>query len=109
MHQLSTLRTNDYLFPGKTVDGHMGRPGRQLKALFAKAGIPDFWGHDLRRTGASIACRNGASVHDVSAILNHSNVAVTQRYVVAHNPRLHAAVESVGRFIDAAAKGGTAP
>lgn len=104
LHQLATLRTNDYLFPGKTADGHMGRPGRHLNALFAKADVADLWGHDLRRTGASIACRNGASVHDVSAILNHSNVIVTQRYVVAHNPRLHAAVEGVGRFLDAASQ-----
>lgn len=104
LRQLATIKTNDYLFPGKTADGHMGRPGRHLKALFAKAGVTDLWGHDLRRSGASWACRNGASVHDVSAILNHSNVAVTQRYVVAHNPRLQAAVEGVSRFLDSAIK-----
>lgn len=102
LRQLAPLKTNDYLFPGKTADGHMGRPGRHLKALFAKADVTDLWGHDLRRSGASWACRNGASVHDVSAILNHSNVAVTQRYVVAHNPRLQAAVEGVSRFLDSA-------
>lgn len=104
LRQLATIKTNDYLFPGKTADGHMGRPGRHLKALFAKAEVTDLWGHDLRRSGASWACRNGASVHDVSAILNHSNVAVTQRYVVAHNPRLQAAVEGVSRFLDSAIK-----
>lgn len=99
LRQLAPLKTNDYLFPGKTADGHMGRPGRHLKALFAKAEMEGFVPHDMRRSGASWACRNGASVHDVSAILNHSNVAVTQRYVVVHNPRLHAAVAGVDRLI----------
>ncbi len=99
IRQLATLRTNDYLFPGKTTAGHMGRPSRQLKALFAKANVPDLWAHDFRRSGATWACRNGASVHDVSAILNHGSVAVTHRYIVAHNPRLHAAVEGVDQLI----------
>lgn len=109
LRQLAVLKTGDYLFPGKTAAGHMGRPGRHLKALFAKAGVTDLWGHDLRRSGASWACRNGASVHDVSTILNHGSEAVTRRYLVAHEPRLHRAVEGVSRFIEAAAKGGSTP
>ena len=99
LHRLAELRTNEYLFPGKTAAGHMGRPGRQLKALFAKAGVTDLWAHDLRRSGATWACRNGASVHDVSALLNHGSVAVTHRYIVAHNPRLQAAMEGTDRLI----------
>ena len=99
LRRLAVLRTNEYLFPGNTADGHMGRPGRHLKALFAKADVPDLWAHDLRRSGATWACREGASVLDVSALLNHGSVAVTHRYIVPHNPRLHAAVEGVSRLI----------
>lgn len=105
VRQLAALRTNDFLFPGKSGDGHMGRPGRQLKALFTKIGAPDLWCHDLRRTGATMACRNGASIHDISAILNHSNVAVTHRYVMAHAPRLHAALDGAGKLIERLAQG----
>jgi integrase len=101
LHRLAALRINNFLFPGKTAAGHMGRPGRQLKALFAKAAVPDLWAHDFRRSGATWACRKGATVHDVSVVLNHGSVAVTQRYIVAHNPRLHSAVEGVDEFINA--------
>ena len=101
MEELAQLRVSDSLFPGKS-GSPMSRPGRQYRALIAAAGTPGLWMHDLRRTFSTLACRNGASVHDVSQLLGHSNIKVTERYIVAHEPRLHAAAESVGRCLSEA-------
>ena len=96
--ELARIRTNDHLFPSKS-GGHMARPTRLFNKFKAMTGMHDLWLHDLRRTGASFACRNGASMHDVSKLLGHSNVLVTERYVVAHNPRIQAAAEGIGDLI----------
>ena len=99
MQELTQLRTNEFVFPGKSGEGHMARPGRQFRKLIARAGTAGLWLHDLRRTGASLACRNGASIYDVSKLLGHSNVRVTERYVVTHSPRIAAAVQGIGDLI----------
>jgi len=88
-----------YLFPGR--QGPMSRPTRQFRALLAAAGIEGVWLHDLRRTFATLAAR-AIPIHAVSRLLGHSNVTVTQRYVVTLDAELHTAAAFVGRHLDAA-------
>lgn len=93
--QLQDIRKNEFLFPGRG-DGSMSRPSRHFKALLAEAGVEGLWIHDLRRT---FATRIAAVLptHAVSAILGHSSVAVTERYLVTTDLRLHDAANSIGR------------
>jgi integrase len=98
LDELAPLRENDYLFPGRD-GGHMSRPGRQFRALIAKAGTDGLWLHDCRRVFGTLALRNGASPHDICNIFGHSDVRVTERYLVPDEVRLHDAAELVGRHI----------
>lgn len=94
--ELMALRENDNLFPGKN-GRHMTRPGRQFRVLVAAAGTPGLWLHDLRRSFATLACQQGASVHDVSRLLGHQSTSTTERYLVASDDRLHVAASRVGQ------------
>lgn len=102
IRQLAALRggcdAEDFLFPGKKPGTHMSRPNRQLNKLRDLTGLHDLWVHDLRRTASSWSLRAGSSVHDIGAILGHSDVKVTERYLVAHNPRLHAAMQGADQI-----------
>jgi integrase len=56
--------------------------GRMVKAFSTakrNAGIEDLRWHDLRRTAGRRWLANGRSIDDVSAILGHATVAITQR------------------------------
>lgn len=44
-------------------------------------GVPSLLPHDLRRSYAQLGISNGVPLHQVSLLLGHSNVAVTQRYL----------------------------
>lgn len=93
--QLQGMRRNAYLFPGRDA-GPMSRPGRQFKALFSAAGVEGLWIHDLRRSFAT-RIAEVLPTHAVSAILGHSSTAVTERYLVASDLRLHDAADRIGQ------------
>lgn len=59
---------------GSAVDGI-------VKAAAARAGLGDVAPHDLRRSVAGALYENGVSVDEISKLLGHSNVAVTQKYL----------------------------
>lgn len=109
--QLQDIRKNEFLFPGRG-DGPMSRPSRQFKALLAEAGVEGLWIHDLRRTFAT-RIATVLPTHAVSAILGHSSVAVTERYLVTTDMRLHDAADSIGRqfapLLSGAVRQGDAP
>lgn len=46
-----------------------------------RAKIEDFRFHDVRHTAASLMAKHGAGLHEISDILGHSDIKVTQRYV----------------------------
>ena len=54
-------------------------------ALCKRASIQDFRFHDLRHDFATRQIANGKSIYEVSAMLGHSSVKVTERY--AHLPK----------------------
>lgn len=93
--ELQGIRCNAFLFPGRG-DSPMSRPSRQIAALFAAAGLEGFWVHDLRRSFAT-RIAEVLPMHAVSAILGHSSTAVTERYLVTSDQRLHDAADCIGR------------
>ncbi|WP_200375984.1 tyrosine-type recombinase/integrase [Thiocystis violacea] len=92
--QLREHQRNAWLFPGRG-DGHMTRPSRAFRRVLAQAGIDGLWIHDLRRTFATLAAQQ-RSLSDVSRLLGHSSVQVTERYIVTADARLAATAAVVG-------------
>lgn len=58
------------------------QPQKLWEKLRLEINRPDLWLRDLRRSFASVAINNGVDLYTVSKMLNHSSVAVTQRYAV---------------------------
>jgi integrase len=56
------------------------RGKRQLAEAAATFGVPDFRGHDLRRTAASLMTGGGVSRLTVSKLLNHAEAGITAVY-----------------------------
>ena len=54
--------------------------GYQVRLFIKKSGMDPFTIHDLRRTFASRALRNGASLEEVGQTLGHKSVHTTRRY-----------------------------
>lgn len=94
LNRLLALRTNDFLFAGAR-GGHMSRPTRDFKKLFAESGVDGLWAHDFRRTFASTAALTHP-IFSVAKLLGHTNPSVTARYLVANDTDLHIAVAGVG-------------
>jgi integrase len=83
--------------PGKPLDG--------VRAAWshckAAAGIaPDFRLHDLRHTFATHCLLRGAGMLEVSRLLGHSSVQVTERYSHASGGRLAELVNLVARAVE---------
>lgn len=61
-----------------------GEPLSRIDKAFGhaceKSGISDFHFHDLRHTFASAHIMNGTSLYELSVLLRHKNVQMTQRY-----------------------------
>ncbi|GAH30012.1 unnamed protein product, partial [marine sediment metagenome] len=68
-----------YLFPGKTVTGHMNIHNleKTLRRACHRAGVRPFTPHQLRHLYATHMLRGGAKVEIVSRILGHAGVGVT--------------------------------
>jgi integrase len=79
----SRTKESHYLFPSKqgTRRPHI----YDLRTRFEKAcdavEIEGLRVHDLRHSFATLALQGGASLYDVSKLLGHSDVSMTQRYV----------------------------
>jgi integrase len=59
---------------------------RLLERVRIRAGMKNFWLHDLRRTLASWMEEAGVPVQDIQKTLNHTNVQTTQVYLGGLNP-----------------------
>ena len=61
-----------------------------------RAGIADFHIHDLRHTFASWLVMNGIALFEVSKLLRHSSIQMTERYAHLAPDHLHHAVGNLG-------------
>jgi integrase len=75
------VQDNPYVFPSPTVEGgHMHDLKRPWQQLRKRAKLADCRLHDLRRTVGSWLAQDGASLHLIGAVLNHSESKTTQVY-----------------------------
>jgi len=56
--------------------------------------------HDLRHSFATLALQGGASLYDVSKLLGHSDINITQRYAHMVDYSLQKATDNAAGVID---------
>jgi len=56
------------------------RADKSFHELLERAGIRDFRFHDLRHTFASWYMMSGGDLYELSKLLGHSNIKMTERY-----------------------------
>jgi len=97
-------KESDYLFP--TKQGTRRPHIYDLRTPFGKAcdaaGISGLRVHDLRHSFATLALQGGASLYDVSKLLGHSDVSMTQRYAHMADDSLQKATDNMAGVIDRA-------
>jgi integrase len=102
----TTTRTkeSDYLFPSKkgTRRPHIYDLRTPFERTCIAAGIEGLRIHDLRHSFATLALQGGASLYDVSKLLGHSDVSMTQRYAHMADDSLQTATDNMARVIDQA-------
>ena len=69
---------------------------RSFTTACRRAGIEDFHMHDLRHTFASWLVMNGVPLFEVSKLLRHSSIQMTERYAHLGPDHLHNAVANLG-------------
>ena len=53
---------------------------KSWEGLRSRAGVPDFWFHDLRHTFASKLVMAGEDLYVIKELLGHSTIQMTERY-----------------------------
>ncbi|MGH9550083.1 MAG: site-specific integrase, partial [Terriglobales bacterium] len=71
---------SQWVFPGGSNAGHLGRAKRSLSNLLAAAKIPDLHLHDLRRSLGSWLAMSGHSLPEIGRVLGHKDHRSTQVY-----------------------------
>lgn len=90
------LHENPFLIPGLKPGAHMVGIARPWMRIRNAAGVRDVRLHDLRRTVGSWLAQNGASLHLIGKILNHSSTEATRVYARFGQDSLRDALESHG-------------
>jgi len=100
---LSNIRNinNPYVFQGRH-NSYSQFPRKAWETAIKRSGIVDFHFHDCRHSAASELAMNGASLHEIAAVLGHKTLAMVQRY--AHLSEQH--TMSVVKRMNAAVFGG---
>ncbi|OED95195.1 tyrosine-type recombinase/integrase [Vibrio breoganii] len=70
-----------FVFPHRSkLDTYLSNFDYHWRKALKKAQIENFCFHDLRHTCASILAMNGASLIEISQVLGHKSITMTQRY-----------------------------
>lgn len=87
-------KTNDFVFAGEGVTGHLTSPKRAWARILERAELKDLTLHDLRRTNASWLINTGASLHLVGAVLGHKDAKSTAVYARLSEDVIKSAMET---------------
>ena len=82
--------------PNTKIGGRVKDLRKAFSTACRKAGVEDFDIHDLRHTFASWLVMNGTPVFEVSKLLRHASVQMTERYAHLAPNHLHNAVGNLG-------------
>jgi integrase len=82
---------------------NQGKRFCRFREVFAnavkRAGIADFYLHDLRHTAASYLAMNGASLHEIAEALDHKTLAMVKRYAHLSEAHTRGVVERMNRAV----------
>lgn len=90
------LHGNPFLIPGLKAGGHLVGISRPWNRIRTRAGVQDCRIHDLRRTLGSWLAQNGASLHLIGRVLNHSSNEATRVYARFSQDTVRDALEAHG-------------
>lgn len=102
LNEIKESSSGEFVFPGKTPDVPLTDIKRTWAAVCKSAKVEDVRIHDLRHSFASLLVNQGASLPLIGAMLGHTQVATTARYVHLYDDPLREAAELVGKAIESA-------
>ena len=85
------LSKHGYLFYNPDTEDRVNSNRSSWLTCLRKSNITDFRWHDLRHTYATDEIRNGMPIYQLSKLLGHSNVQVTEKYAHLYVEDLHEA------------------
>jgi integrase len=92
-------RTNNYVFPGAGIAGHIIEPRRQMTKVTELTDI-QFTVHDLRRTFITIAESLDIPAYALKRLLNHKMTSdVTAGYIITDVERLRKQMQLITDYI----------
>jgi integrase len=98
--KLPSRHKSDFVFPSsKSKTGHLEYPNYVWLRIRRKAGIPNIRIHDLRHSTASFLLAQQNSLSLISRVLNHSQIATTQRYAHLALEPIRLALETNARLL----------
>ena len=89
---------NQYVFPGRH-HSYAQFPRGAWETALSRAEITDFTFHDCRHSAASELAMNGASLHEIAAVLGHKTLAMVQRYAHLSEQHTMAVVERMNNAV----------
>ena len=89
---------NPYAFPGRLYS-HAEFPRAGWDGAIEKAKINNFTFHDCRHSAASELAMNGASLHEIAAVLGHKTLAMVQRYAHLSEQHTMSVVERMNKAV----------
>ncbi len=89
---------NPYVFPGRHHT-HSEFPRAGWESVVSNAKIENFKFHDCRHSAASELAMNGASLHEIAAVLGHKTLAMVQRYAHLSEQHTIAVVERMNKAV----------
>lgn len=97
-------KDSEYPFPSKngTKRPHIDALRTPFERTCIAAGIEALRVYDLRHRFATLALQGGASLYDISKLLGHSDVSMTQRYAHRADDSLQKATDDMAGVIDRA-------
>jgi len=84
-----------YVFASPVTRKRFDNIKRSWGALRERAGLPDFWFHDLRHTFASKLVMAGQDLYVIKELLGHSTIQMTERYAHLSPDHKVSAVEAL--------------
>ena len=89
---------NPFVFTGRD-SSQANFPRKAWMTALRAASIEDFTFHDCRHSAASELAMNGASLHEIAAVLGHKTLAMVQRYAHLSEQHTVSVVERMNKAV----------
>lgn len=99
LQRLIRVDGNPYVIVGRRTGRRLIDLQRPWQKIRAAANLSDVRIHDLRHSFASIAIKNGHSIHELSVLLGHHSITTTMRYIHLEQSKVADANDRIGSII----------